>query len=154
MRYIKLFEGFESSEWDQVKNNINDMLTELKDNDLSYDIHYLKDENSKSGETIIKIVVVKNVESLEYSHPYAFDLSLTYEPVAFVVDYLKDKYARYERYLTSRSRNTYGFKVDGFDVKYSYFTPNSKLVELDKVNIDNRTKLIGIVFIIEIKIWN
>lgn len=153
MRYIKLFEGFETSEWNQVKNNINDMLTELKDNDLSYDIHSLKDENSKSGETIIQIVVVKNVDSLEYDRA-AFDLSLTYEPVAFVVDYLKDKYARYERYLTSRSRNTYGFKVDGFDVKYSYLTTNSKLVELDKVNIDNRTKLIGIVFIIEIKIWN
>lgn len=153
MKYIKLFEGFEKSEWNQVKNNINDMLTELKDNDLSYDIHYLKDENSKSGETIIKIVVVKNVDSFEYDSA-DFDLSLTYEPVAFVVDYLKDKYARYERYLTSRSRNTYGFKVDGFDVKYSYFTPNSKLVELDKVNIDNRTKLMGIVFIIEIKIWD
>ena len=183
MRYIKLFEGFEKSDWENVRQNIDDMLSaELRDIGFVYDIYYSQREKSlmsSKGETVITLIVLKDTENDENNDPNhpdwndgdlnqlawrnrgAFDLSLVYEPVAFVVDYLKDKYGRYERYLASR--------VDGFNVKYTYTTPKpeygpSKRIELgsyelanlDKLNVRtyNRKTFIGTAFTIEIKIWD
>ena len=173
MRYIKLFEGFDENDWNNVSNNIDDMLSaELRDVGLLYSINYRKQEKSlmsKSGETRIDIIVLKNIDNIEYNDDFndedlsnrnVFDLSLAYEPVAFVVDYLKDKYGR--RYSGSS-------RVEGFNVKYIYTTPKpeygpSKFVELgsyellnlDKLNVRtyNRKTIIGSSFLIEIKIWD
>lgn len=172
MKYIKLFEGFDD-DWNNVKQNIDDMLSaELRDVGLLYSITYRKQEKSlmsKSGETRIYIIVLKNINNIEYNDDFndedlsnrnVFDLSLAYEPVAFVVDYLKDKYGR--RYSGSS-------RVEGFNVKYTYTTPKpeygtSKFVELgsyellnlDKLNVRtyDRKTIIGSSFLIEIKIWD
>jgi hypothetical protein len=169
MRYIKLFEGFDD-DWNNVKQNIDDMLSaELRDVGLLYSIAYRKQEKSlmsKSGETRIDLIVLKNIDNddfddvNDFSNRNVFDLSLAYEPVAFVVDYLKDKYGR--RYSGSS-------RVEGFNVKYTYTTPKpeygpSKFVELgsyellnlDKLNVrtHDRKTIIGSSFLIEIKIWD
>ena len=175
MRYIKLFEGFDPNEWNRVEQNINDMLVELKDIGLLYDVYYSQSDKSlmsRSGETRITIIVIKNTDiisddyedydgDLAWRNRGQFDLSDAYEPVAFAVDYLKDKYGRYERYLVSR--------VDGFNVRYYYTTPkpefgparrvelgNYDIGNLDKLNVrvHNRQKFIGTSFTIEIKIWD
>lgn len=178
MRYIKLFEVFDD-DWNNVKQNIDDMLSaELRDIGFIYDIYYSQREKSlmsSKGETVITLIILKNTENDDPNHPDwndgdlnqiawrnrgAFDLSLVYEPVAFVVDYLKDKYGR-----------TYGrsSRVEGFNVKYSYTTPKpeygpSKQVELggyeigclDKLNVSvyDRKTFIGTAFKIEMKIWD
>ena len=177
MKYIKLFEGFDD-DWNNVKQNIDDMLSaELRDIGFVYDVYYSQKEKSlmsSKGETVITLIILKDTENDDPNHPDwndgdlnqlawrnrgSFDLSLVYEPVAFVVDYLRDKYGK--RYSGSR--------VEGFNVKYFYKTPKpefgpSKRVELgsyelahlDKlyVNVHNRQTIIGTSFTIEIKIWN
>jgi len=176
MKYIKLFEGFDD-DWDNVKQNIDDMLSgELSDIGFVYDVYYSKREKSlmsSKGETVITLIILKNTENDDPNNPEwndgdlnqlawrnrgAFDLSLVYEPVAFVVDYLKDKYGR-----------KYNGRVDGFNVKYTYTTPkpefgpskrvelgNYEVANLDKlnVNVHNRQTFIGTAFTIEIKIWD
>lgn len=175
MRYIKLFEGFE--DWNNVKQNIDDMLSaELRDIGFLYDVYYSQREKSlmsSKGETVITLIILKNTDNdnfedfndgdlnqIAWRNRGKFDLSLVYEPVAFVVDYLRDKYGK--RYSGSS-------RVEGFSVKYSYTTPKpeygpSKRVELgsydvahlDKlyVNVHNRQTFIGTAFRIEIKIWD
>ena len=173
MRYIKLFEGFVPNEWNRVEQNIKDMLVELNDVGLLYDVFYVQRDKSlmsRSGETVITIKVLKNINDFDYDdyngdlewiNRDVFDLSLAFEPVAFAVDYLKDKYGRYERYLAGR--------IDGFNVKYYYVTPrpefgNSRRIELgsydlanlDKLNVrvHNRQKFMASSFTIEIKLWD
>lgn len=174
MKYIKLFEGFDD-DWNNVKQNIDDMLSaELRDIGFLYDVYYSQKEKSlmsSKGETVITLIILKNTDNdnfedfndgdlnqIAWRNRGKFDLSLVYEPVAFVVDYLRDKYGR--RYSGSS-------RVEGFNVKYTYTTPKpqygpSKRVELgsydvahlDKlyVNVHNRQTIIGTAFTIEIKI--
>lgn len=175
MKYIKLFEGFDD-DWNNVKQNIDDILSaELRDIGFLYDVYYSQREKSlmsSKGETVITLTILKNIDNddpndfndgdlnqIAWRNRGAFDLSLVYEPVAFVVDYLKDKYGR--RYS--------GGGIDGFNVKYTYTTPKpeygtSKRVELgsydilnlDKLNVRtyDRKTFIGTAFTIEIKIWD
>ena len=178
MKYIKLFEGFDD-DWNNVKQNIDDMLSaELRDIGFIYDIYYSQKEKSlmsSKGETVITLIILKDTENDDPNHPDwndgdlnqiawrnrgKFDLSLVYEPVAFVVDYLKDKYGR--KYGGSS-------RVEGFNVKYTYTTPKPEygpskrvelgsyeLLDLDKLNVRtyNRKTFIGTAFTIEIKIWD